>query len=300
MSFLIRSSLCLSLCLSVCYISRYTLPFHLFSFSSLSVLLNFERSEDLQSSVACTLSLSFSLFLDFFFLPRVREREVHIRGRGRFSLNFIHVRPVRVQEPCTVSPADLSIPSLSFFLSLPPLKEIETASSLLSNSPFRPPPFFFSRYICLSLPQLLPLYVIHSPFCFCFSLQGTEEGDDENRSSQIVLARLQCHNCLQLLEFDSRAQFVQCSSCLTLNAVPRPPQQQQGQLRNFLQTNLQEGREGETSSNDDLLTTTAAPSPPTGLTGGRVRRRSLESYSNSSSWRRRRPANQPLPDLRLV
>ncbi|PFH32360.1 zinc finger domain, LSD1 subclass domain-containing protein [Besnoitia besnoiti] len=33
------------------------------------------------------------------------------------------------------------------------------------------------------------------------------------------LARIQCHSCLQLLEFDSRAQFVQCSSCLTLNAV---------------------------------------------------------------------------------
>lgn len=36
---------------------------------------------------------------------------------------------------------------------------------------------------------------------------------------QMTLARLQCHNCLQLLEFDSRAYFVQCSSCLTLNAV---------------------------------------------------------------------------------
>ncbi|EPT30721.1 zinc finger domain, LSD1 subclass domain-containing protein [Toxoplasma gondii ME49] len=45
------------------------------------------------------------------------------------------------------------------------------------------------------------------------------ERDSTEGQGEFFLARLQCHNCLQLLEFDSRAQFVQCSSCQTLNAV---------------------------------------------------------------------------------
>nr|CEL65823.1 TPA: zinc finger domain, LSD1 subclass domain-containing protein [Neospora caninum Liverpool] len=48
------------------------------------------------------------------------------------------------------------------------------------------------------------------------AVNGPNPGDAQQGP---FLARLQCHNCLQLLEFDSRAQFVQCSSCLTLNAV---------------------------------------------------------------------------------
>ncbi|KEP61658.1 UNVERIFIED_CONTAM: zinc finger domain, LSD1 subclass domain-containing protein [Hammondia hammondi] len=46
-----------------------------------------------------------------------------------------------------------------------------------------------------------------------------DERDSAEAQREFFLARLQCHNCLQLLEFDSRAQFVQCSSCQTLNAV---------------------------------------------------------------------------------
>lgn len=102
------------------------------------------------------------------------------------------------------------------------------------------------------------------------SLQGDSDGGEEGASAgEVALSRIQCHNCLQLLEFDSRAQFVQCSSCLTLNAVPQLPN------RNFPPVNPSSNHTGSsTNAEADGGISGTNPVPP-GLTGGRVSSRLL-------------------------